>query len=148
MDMKMKKIDAYFTVEAALVLPIVIAAILLTIYLFFFQYDRCLMEQNTGKLALRGCANPFADGDEVVKNLAVQSREKDERFLAWEMKEAQITFKRNRISVKREGNLMFPFRGLIFWNGSNTWSSECVYENIRVTPVQFIRNCRKIKGGK
>ena len=144
----MKKVGAYFTVEASLVLPIVVTAVLLTIYLLFFQYDRCLMEQNTGRLALRGCTNPYADGEDVVKGLTVQSQEKDQRFLAWEMKDAEITFKRNQVLVKREGTLKFPFRGLIFWGGGDVWSSECTYENSRVIPVQFIRNCRKIKGGK
>lgn len=144
----MKKIDAYFTVEASLVLPVVVAAILFTIYLLFFEYDRCVMEQNAGRLAMRGCTDQFTDGEELVKKLMVQSQEGDDRFLVWEMKDAQITFKRNRVSVKCEGALIFPFRGLTFWNGDNVWSSECIFENNRVAPVQFIRNCRKIKGGK
>ena len=47
-----KKAGAYLTVEAALILPMVLGVIILVIYLLFFQYDRCLMEQNVGKLAL------------------------------------------------------------------------------------------------
>lgn len=144
----MKKIDAYLTVEASVVLPIVIAVILFTIYILFFQYDRCLMEQNSGQLALRGCTMQYADGEELVRRLTTQSQEKDNRFLAWNMEKAQIVFKKNRVSVKCSGELIFPFGSLVFRNGEKIWCSECTYENDRVLPVQFIRNCRKIMGGK
>ena len=40
------KADGYFTVEAALIFPFVMGVILLVIYMWFFQYDRCLMEQD------------------------------------------------------------------------------------------------------
>lgn len=50
----MEKKNAYFTVEAALVLPIVIAALLFVIYMMLFQYDRCLLEQDMGAIALWG----------------------------------------------------------------------------------------------
>ena len=49
-----RKVDGFFTVEAAMVLSITLSAILLIIYLLFFQYNRCLMEQDMGTLALRG----------------------------------------------------------------------------------------------
>lgn len=144
----MKKLDAYLTVEAALVLPIVILVILLIIYLLFFQYDRCLMEQNTGILALRGCTNQCADGKDLVSELVIQSQKKDNRYLAWNMEEAKIALRGNRVSVKRSGTLVFPFQRLIFWKENGNWISECTYENNRIWPVQFIRNCRKIMGGK
>lgn len=144
----MKKFDAYLTVEASMMLPIVIAVILLTIYMLFFQYDRCLMEQNAGKLALRGCTLQLADGQELIRQLTVQSQEKDNRFLAWNMEEIQIALKRNRVSVKCSGELAFPFQGLVFWSGDRIWQSECIYENRQVQPMQFIRNCKKIMGGK
>lgn len=144
----MKKLDAYFTVEASMVMPMVIAAVLLVVYLLFFQYDRCLMEQNTGRLALRGCTGDFADGEELVQELMIQAGKEDARFLAWEMEKADIVYKNYTVSVKREGMLRFPFRGLIFWGGDTAWSCGCQYENNRVTPTLFIRNCRKIMGGK
>lgn len=144
----MKKIDAYFTVEASLVLPIAIAAVLFTIYLLFFQYDRCLLEQNTGRLALRGCTAQLADSEELVQELMIQAQEEDSRYIAWKMGDAQIVLKGNSVSVKRFGELVFPFQNLMFQSVDSIWSTECTYENIRVLPVQFIRNCRKMMGGK
>ena len=44
-----KESDAYFTVEAAILYPIILSVILLMTYLLLFQYDRCLLEQDIGK---------------------------------------------------------------------------------------------------
>lgn len=141
-----KKTDAYFTVEAALVMPVVAATVVLMIYLLFFQYDRCLMEQNTGRLVLRGYTDPLTDGDELVRKLKEMSQRRDERFLGWELEEARIVLTGNQLSIRQRGQLKFPFQGLAFWKGDNAWSGECSYECDRILPVQFIRDYRKIKG--
>ena len=53
--MKRKYYRAYFTVEAAVLYPVVLGVVLLMMYLLFFQYDRCLLEQDMGRAAgLRG----------------------------------------------------------------------------------------------
>ena len=44
-----KESDAYFTIEAAILYPIILSVILLMTYLLLFQYDRCLLEQDIGK---------------------------------------------------------------------------------------------------
>ena len=41
--MKIQQAEGYLTVEAALILPMLIAAILFVIYMLVFQYDRCLL---------------------------------------------------------------------------------------------------------
>ena len=50
----MKKENAYMTVEAALLFPFLTGAILFVVYMLLFQYDRCLLEQDMGALALWG----------------------------------------------------------------------------------------------
>lgn len=47
--MKRKYYRAYFTVEAAVLYPVVLGVVLLMMYLLFFQYDRCLLEQDMGE---------------------------------------------------------------------------------------------------
>ena len=140
--------EAYLTVEAALILPMVLGVVLLVIYLLFFQYDRCLMEQNVGKLAMRGCTFQLMDSKEIVARIVAQSRQTDERFLAWELGDIKVTIKGNRVRVERSGELEFPFKRFVFWQAESAWQSQIAYENYRIEPVQFIRNCRKIMGGK
>lgn len=144
----MKKTDAYFTVEAALVFPIVLGVILFTIYLLFFQYDRCLLEQSAGVLAMRGCTLQITDGEELVRELQNQSGEEDRGWLAWSMEDAVISLKRNCVTVQRSGELKFPFRGFLSGWGNYVWKCSAARESHRIKPVNFIRNCRKIMGGK
>lgn len=144
----MKKANAYFTVEAALVFPIVLGVVLFTIYLLFFQYDRCLLEQSAGVLAMRGCTLQITDREELMWELQDQFREEDRGFLAWAMEDAQISLKRNCVTVKCAGELKFPFRQFVIGQEDSVWKCSAVRESHRMKPVYFIRNCRKIMGGK
>lgn len=144
----MKRINAYFTVEAALVFPIVLAVIVFTLYLLFFQYDRCLLEQSAGVLAMRGCMLQITDGEELVRELREQSQKEDRGWLAWDMEDSIISLKRNCVMVQCSGELKFPFRGFLFQGGENVWEYSVARKSYRIKPVNFIRNCRKIMGGK
>lgn len=145
----MRQMKAYMTVEAVLVMPMVLGVIVLTIYLLFFQYDRCLMEQNAGILAMRGCTLQASDRDSLAKKLyCLIGREDDAVYLAWEMEPVQVTLRGNRVSVERCGYLRFPFDGLGFGIGSGKWDNSVRFQNHRIAPMSFIRYCRKLTGGK
>lgn len=145
----MKKIDAYLTVEAALVLPIVFMVQILIIYLWFFQYDRCLMEQGMASIALRGCTLQMEDKTQIAQKLYQESEQMNAKnYLAWDVSHAEVVLKGSRVNVKQSGSLKFPFQNLAFRQGEGAWSSSAVYENHRISPMAFIRNCRRIMGGK
>lgn len=128
--------------------PIVLGVVLFTIYLLFFQYDRCLLEQSAGVLAMRGYTLQITDGEELMCELQNQSREEDRGFLAWAMEDAQISLKRNCVTVKCAGELKFPFRQFVIGLEDSVWKCSAVRESHRIKPVYFIRNCKKIMGGK
>ncbi|MBR1703689.1 MAG: hypothetical protein IJ716_17385 [Lachnospiraceae bacterium] len=144
---KNRMMDGYFTVEAALLFPFVTGVILLVIYMLFWEYDRCLMEQSTAMLALRGCTLQITEEKYLAAEVLRQSREDDKPYVAWNLQEAKICVKGNEFIVSRAGSLKFPFKGLDFWNGGNSWEYEVCYENCRINPVLFIRSFKKL-GGK
>lgn len=148
MRKNIKNADAYFTVEAALVMPFVLGVIFLTLYLLIFQYDRCLMEQGVEVIALRGCSLQIKDSKALVSELMRQSGNDDRAYFAWSMGEPEISIRGNKITVQRSGKLKFPVSGIAFWKGGNTWESKTNYKSYRIAPVSFIRNYRKIQGGK
>ena len=45
--------DGYFTVEASLVIPVVLCVILMLMYLSFYLYDRCILAQDCYVLSYR-----------------------------------------------------------------------------------------------
>ncbi|MCI9336355.1 MAG: hypothetical protein HFH93_02255 [Lachnospiraceae bacterium] len=142
----MKNGNAYFTVEAALVLPAVIGAILFVIYTMLFQYDRCLLEQDIGAIALWGSLAEASDTAQLEQKtqerMAGLYREK---YMAWRMTRLNASLDRNRFLAEGAGQLTFPVPGWNFWNGDNVWEVRASYGYSRLSPVTFIRLCHRFK---
>lgn len=146
---KLKKKNAYFTVEAALVLPLVMGALLLIIFLFIFQYDRCLMEQDIGLLVLYAGTLEAEDTEEasMLLNRRISEIYWD-KYVAWETEKLQITVEKNEVKVEGEGKLTFPVPGWNFFNDDNVWRTQAARSAVRFSPVDFIRVYRRIRGGE
>lgn len=142
----MERENAYLTVEAALVFPLVMGMILLVVYLLLFQYDRCLLEQDLGAMALWG--GQVEEDDTAALEQRVQTRMAElyrEKYVAWEFESLDANLNKNRFSVKGRGRLSFPVPGFNFWGSGNVWEAGADYGYSRFSPVNFIRICRKAK---
>ncbi len=143
------KADAYMTVEAALILPIVFLTVLLVIFLLIFQYNRCLMEQDIGILALRGTTLTAADREELAQRLVWQEAALyREKYLAWSSDKAEIHIEKNIVKVKQRGYCTFPFPHWSLWEGGSVWETTTAFENHIQEPAAFVRNCQELIGGK
>lgn len=141
----MKRENAYLTAEAALVMPIVIGVILFIIYMLLFQYDRCLLEQDLGAMALWGSRVEYYE----ISDLEQMTQERiagmyRDKYAAWEITELHASLQRNTFAVKGAGQLTFPVPGWNFWSEENVWGSRADYSYNRLSPVTFIRLCRKL----
>ncbi|MBQ2804010.1 MAG: hypothetical protein IJF07_08950, partial [Lachnospiraceae bacterium] len=104
------KENGYFTVEAALVLPIVLGVNLLIIYMLFFQYDRCLLEFDIGIVILRGVNLQTENKDELQRQINSLAKSIDwERYIAWETDKLYTKVEGTDITVQGSGRLCFPF---------------------------------------
>ncbi len=144
----MREKNAYFTVEAALVIPVVISVMLFVIYMLLFQYNRCLLEQDMGALTLWGSS---MEGDDAAA-LEEKTRERMhgiymDKYVVWEITELKAELQKNKFMVKGAGQLIFPFPGWNFWSAENVWGAEAEYSGERLSPVTFIRLCRGIQNG-
>lgn len=142
----MKRLDAYMTVEVALVFPMVMGSILFVIYMMLFQYDRCLLEQDTGAIALWGSLVEAADTAEMESKIQERMSEMyRDKYMMWRFQTLDAALDKNRFSVNSAGQLSFPFAGLNYWGSGNTWSVQAGYGYNRLEPVTFIRICRKAR---
>ena len=145
---KKKGCEAYFTVEATLVLPLVMSAVLLDIYLFCFQYDRCLIEQDMGSLMVwcselrLGNTDTANEQEEKIQKRASEIYR--DKYVAWELTTVDVQLEKNRISVVGQGQLTFPVPGWNLWNDINLWKEEVTYESRNISPVFYIRQLRKL----
>lgn len=138
--------NAYFTVEAALVLPLVTGALIFTVFLFIFQYDRCLLEQDINMLAV--CAGTAAaeDSKELEEILRRKASEVFmDKYAAWTMSDLQIAVKGDRVSVRGGGYLTLPLPEWNFFREENEWGARTLRETLRISPPDYIRLYRKIK---
>lgn len=146
----MKDSNAYFTVEAALVLPLVMGAMIIGLYLFCYQYDRCLLEQDVGSLLIYSCALASENAgrtEEIRENMELRAGELNrKKYVAWELTALDIKLEKNHISLTGQGYLTFPVPGWNFWNKDNVWEAEVSYDSSRLSPVYYIRQYRKVHG--
>ncbi len=141
-----KKVRAYFTVEAAVIIPVVFSVMMLVIYILMFQYNRCLQEQDMGALALKGCSIQAFDKEALMEELQKYSGaiERD-KYLVWEQDAGSIILEGGHVRVEQSGKLTFPFGELLGWDGQEEWQVVTIFENQRLAPVSFLRACRKMK---
>ena len=144
-----KKEEAgYFTVEAALIFPFVMGIILLVIYMFFYKYDRCLMEQDYAAALLDGMYRQDMDMEERSKQI-LDNIEKTyrEEYWAWNFSPVQVSYDFRKITLSGEGSIRFPFKGFMFWDRGDIWSTDVSYEGKYAKKMFVIRTFRKIVGG-
>lgn len=130
-------------------MPMVLGTVLLSVYLMFFQYDRCLMEQDLGALMLKGVVFQAADNEQRMKELKIQECEINRnKYIAWEAGEAELKLDKGKIYVKQKGYLQFPFHEWNFWGENSTWETEIAYKNAVRSPASIIRKYRDLTGGE
>lgn len=140
------KENAYFTLEACLVLPLVFYVFLFIIYVGFYQYDRCLLDQDIYRMLIRAEQTRFADNQELLQKV----KEEDARWYYdkyvlchWEQKEIEIDH--GNIRIAQAGTMQTKMATFRIWRGSGIWRFRADFTGNRVRPEQTIRNCRKIE---
>lgn len=134
------------TVEAAMIMPVVIAAIVIVIYSAFYLHDRTVLNGIAYKAALRGSQAGESDKDLMAagaRNMAVGFME--HRLLAARNVKVTARVEEGAVKVVCDGEFHIP-TGMI-----TGILSEKEMPRIRAEkrveirePTAFIRDCRKI----
>ncbi|MBR1478558.1 MAG: hypothetical protein IJ608_11445 [Lachnospiraceae bacterium] len=136
--------NAYMTLEAAIIMPIVFAAIVLIIYMWFFQYDRCLMEQDSNAVALK-TASAYAQNNQIRYELMKSYVDEiyEGKYVAWDYG-AKYGIEKNKVKVSIAGKLLFPFGGTEFVPYPDIWESRAENVNSILSPAFVTRQVRKM----
>lgn len=105
---KQEETEGYFSVEAALVLPIVISVYVFLITMLFLQYDRCLLEQDLAAMLLKAGSNPGTPRQqlEYLQNLTAEwDREK---YLWLRPQAPHFTIQGQQLRLDAEGLYTVP----------------------------------------
>lgn len=110
--------SAYFTVEAALLMPFIMLLIVMMIFLSFYSYDRCILEHSAYEAALRGTSNHFDTADEAKNaSLYAASRLTEDKLFAMHDFSYGVSVDADKVTVTYHCVVNMPFV---------TWLSEYV----------------------
>lgn len=136
-----KMITAYFTVEAALLLPLITALLFMMTFLAFYSYDRCILEQAAYEAAVRGSTQYLESNEEtyqVVKETA--TRLITDRLFAIDQISCTVTVSANIVSVRYQCNFQMPLGTWIEKiEDAYVFEIDVIREVPRKSPVERIR---------
>lgn len=140
--MRDKYYRAYFTVEAAVLYPVVLGVVILVMYLLFFQYDRCLLEQDMGRAAVRSGSRWMQKKEELNRQL----QEKDlffdtEKYVAWESELPEWKLEKSQVTVEQTGRMPYPFSSVA--GVPKYWSAKATFQVHRNSPVDLLRKYQR-----
>ena len=135
------------TVEAALIMPVVLFLILFLIYMGFYLYDRCSMEEDLHVAALRGSnlwmLPEAACEDELNKTHLYLNRDE---YIALNRIQQTAQLRAGRIHVSAAATMKTPLS--LIWSPDgfqSNWEIQTAFATERYQPGDFLRDCRKVE---
>lgn len=138
-------LHGYMTLEAALLMPMVLFTVFFIVFTGFFQYDRCIAEQDGKMIVLRASEMRGKDEAAVIRTVLEKGELAGEKKLLFSegvQKELYIT--ENSAKIKISGKVRTILEGLVK-GPFDAFSYSGEYEVKKYDPVQFIRTCRRLE---
>lgn len=133
----------YMTVEATLIMPVVLYLCIFVMYSGFFLYDRCVMKQDAFRAVLKGSSIYGQDNTEAY-NATWEQLENitAKKYIATDCQyEVRV---QDKVSVSINGYIEMPFWGLANLIGNAGWEIAETVESKCLNPTLFVRMCRQL----
>ncbi len=148
--MKLKKrLNGYMTVEASLIMPMVLYICILIICLGFFLYDRCILEQDCYRIALHGSSH-YKDDNQTAYNAAYSYMGKvvSDKYIT---KDYQFHVQvQKAVEVELSGRYILPPVQILRWISGIDGVIHHEVQSQCLNPVIILRLCHEFtkKEGK
>lgn len=146
--MKNKKLNGYFTIEAAFLMPVFICVTALLCYLAFYMCNRVILLRDVYVTGLRGGLRQELTNEEIAAYTLQQSKGFAEGYYAISQIDRKVQVNGKEIVVEFECEMQIPFEIFIWKDGAvmnQEWKIKEKKVIDRINPVTFIRVCRKIE---
>ncbi len=129
-----RKVNGYLTVEASMIMPLVIFLMALLIYLTFFLYNRCVLSQDAYILAFRGSISDKEGESEILEYLEESAGiQFGNKYVGMKDLHKSITISNKSVTVRIQGK------------SGKGWNLEAIGEAHISDPEETIRRIRLIK---
>lgn len=144
-EQKKKDLDGSYTVEMALLFPVILGVLLFSLGLTFYLYDLCILDIGANLAAMEG--QKFADMSEKnierkVRRLAEE--EVKNSLIAMEHLTVSVQVKKDKISVAYNGEYSFPIINLFLGGSSKKEAVSIQAESVIQNAVEWIQTVRKV----
>lgn len=142
-----KRIKGYLTVEASMIVPLVIFLIGFIFYLTFYLYNRCVVSQDTYILAFRGstCSYSCGKSPSEIKQSVVEKSGKQfgEKYVAIQTFVSTVEADKKKIIVEASGTMNADFSRWLL--PQRNWRFAAKGQAERICPTACVRKVRLAK---
>lgn len=141
-------LHGFMTVEATLIMPMVWFAVFFIIFVGFFQYDRCIAEQDGKMIALRAADMRGRDEATVIRTVMERGElAGTKKLLFSDGVERKLHVTKDQADIKISGRVNTILNSLVKDKTFHFFSYETEYEVKKYDPVHLIRTCRRMING-
>lgn len=138
------KCSAYFTIEASILTPMIFLILLWIIYLGFFQYDRCLLTQDSYIMAMTESRNYYQNNAKMYQNILHTNSEWDwGKYISFQSDGIEVVVGTGKVQITAGGSLKTPFRFPFLEN--EVWDICIVRQSVILNPVAVMRNYKMLE---
>ena len=134
------------TLEATCLMPIILFCLLFIIYMGFWEYDKCLVEQDIFSAMLRG-SNAVDMSNEELNQYLAGNVFAENKYLYLEGVQEEISVSKEEMTFQWKGAVKTILNNNQMLSGVNAFTLQGSYQVQRYDPISFIRNCRKVEHG-
>lgn len=134
----------YLTIEAAMIMPVVLGIVILVMRIWFFRYDRVLQDMDTCAVVVRCMEQKDMNADEKAAYIVeqMQGRYKD-HYIAWSFGDISASCRGGSVSCSVTGSSGPIARISGLWDVPGSMSATSERERTILSEVFVIRTYRK-----
>lgn len=145
-DMKLEGVGIYkgsYTVEAALVMPLVLGIVFIILGLTFYLHDYNILYEYTNRMAQKYILERQHTNEEISQTLSEELN--DDMLMITENASFDVRVKKGSIKIECNADINKPqTANILFWNKKNYVNISMKKTAKRINQVDFIRKCRRI----
>ena len=140
----------YSTIEAVIIIPIILSIILLLVWLGFFLYDKNVLSQAASRAAVCGSQMSYLENEVIADYVSGKVAElTDGKLILLDSAETTVTVTATNICVNVTGSMNIPdfiILGNVYNGGM--WNIDIKEYGARLKNSMFIRTANRIKNLK
>lgn len=134
----------YFTIEATLVVPVILFVMLWIVYVGCYQYNRCFLTQELYKIVIDESANSYLSNQEIKTNILERIGLIDwDKAIAIEIEEINVESDNNKIIIKIKALINLPIQNPFIASDHYKMDIMIIYNQIN--PLKVLRRIYILK---